>query len=335
MQIYLHGRDNINWSIDSDRAHTARFLTDLGHTITNNFVAAQILHSVWWNQLFNSRNFFLRLKRRIIATVTNKLEPNNSDYLRFKKWVTLWVVPSKRQFDILKADGVPVAYQPFYVDEKVFRRFDKSREEIAALLGIDFELIRDKFLIGSFQRDTLGTDLKSPKWQKNPELLIEILYSLPDKDRWLLVLAGPRRHFIINECEKRGLPYYYYGVKPTPGVDDMSVNILDHTRMALLYNLLDVCLVTSKSEGGPKAIQESSFSKTLIFSTGVGAAPDILDKRCLFDDVEAVHNSLIKLIRSEDKAYFNELTSFNFKNASAICSYSIMKNRLQEIYESI
>lgn len=168
----------------------------------------------------------MRFKRKIIATATNKIDPDNRDYLRAKKWVTLWIAPSKKQFDTLKADGVNVAYQPFYVDEKVFRKLDKSRIEIATLLGIDFGLIKDKFLIGSFQRDTLGTDMKSPRWQKGPELLVEILSSLPDKDRWVLVLAGPRRHFIINECEKNGIPYYYYGLKPTTGVDDIGVNTL-------------------------------------------------------------------------------------------------------------
>jgi hypothetical protein len=338
VKVYLHGRDNIGWSIDSDRKHTKKFLQDLGFTVTENFFLAQVIHSVWWNQLLKSKNWFLRHKRNIIATATNEIMPNNhiyKDYLDAKSWITMWVAPSKRQFDILKADGAHVAYQPFYVDEKVFKKADKSKEEIASLLGIAYAVLKNKFLIGSFQRDTLGTDLKSPKWQKGPKLLMKILSSLPDRDKWLLVLAGPRRHYVINECEKQGIPYYYCGKGPAPDTDDIGVNTLSHDKMALLYNLIDCYLVTSKSEGGPKAISEASFSETLIFSTDVGAAPDILDKRCLFDDVEAVHNSLIKLIRGEDKAYFNELTSFNFKNASAICSYSIMKNRLQEIYESI
>lgn len=335
MNIYLHGRDNVGWSIDSDRAHTARFLTDLGHTITKNFVTAQILHSVWWAQLSASRNFFLRLKRRIIATVTNKLETNNGDYLRSKKWVTLWIAPSKKQFEILKAAGVNVAYQPFYVNKGVFKRSDKSRNEVAALLDIDKELIKGKFLIGSFQRDTLGTDLITPKWQKGPELLIEILSTLPDRDKWLLVLAGPRRHFIINECEKRGIPYYYYGVKPAPGVDDISVNTLDEERMSLLYNLVDCYLVTSKSESGPKAILEASFCKTLIFSTDVGLAPDILNRQCIYEDVDYVSSYIAESIKNGQDSNLSELIQSNYSNAVRVCSYDVMRERWKQIYESI
>lgn len=335
MRIYLHGSENIGWSIDSDRMHTERFLKELGHTITNNLIKAEVVHSVWWNQLLTRRHFFLRFKRKIIATATNKIDPDNRDYLKAKKWVTLWIAPSKRQFDTLKTDGVNVAYQPFYVDEKVFRKLDKSRIEIATLLGIDFGLIKDKFLIGSFQRDTLGTDMKSPRWQKGPELLVEILSSLPDKDRWVLVLAGPRRHFIINECEKNGIPYYYYGLKPTTGVDDIGVNTLDHEKMSLLYNLIDSYLVTSKSEGGPKAIHEACFCKTLIFSTDVGLSPDILDGRCIYNNVGAITSYLLLLINGDNKDHFNNLIINNFNNANSLCSYKIMKERWKQIYDQI
>jgi glycosyltransferase involved in cell wall biosynthesis len=221
------------------------------------------------------------------------------------------------------------------VDEKVFRKIDKSRKEISTLLGIDFELVKDKFLFGSFQRDTLGADLKTPKWQKNPELLIEILSLLPKKNRWLLILTGPRRHYIINECEKRGIPYYYYGRKPAPGVDDIGINTLDHERMALFYNLIDCYLVTSKSEGGPKAILEASFCNTLIFSTDVGLAPDILDSRCIYNTIDRVTSSLLHAMRSNNQDYINNLITSNFNNANSICSYEIMKKRWKQIYESI
>lgn len=335
MRIYLHGRDGIGWSIDSDRNHTERFLKENGHTITNNLITSQVVHSVWWNQLLARRYYLLRFKEKIIATATNRIDSDNKDYLKAKKLVTLWIAPSKRQFDILRNDGVQVAYQPFYVNEKLFRKRNKSRKEIASLLGIEYDLIKDKFLIGSFQRDTLGTDLKSPKWQKNPELLVEILSFLPDKDKWLSVLAGPRRHFVIREFEKKGIPYYFYGRKPSGGIDDLIINTIEADKIALLYNLIDCYIVTSKSEGGPKSVIEASFCKTIIFSSDVGLAPDILDSRCIYKDVTTIKAYLVQLIKAKNQDYFNKLIMNNFNNASAICSYKIVKERWNQIYKVI
>lgn len=335
MKIYLHGRDNMGWSIDSDHMNTKKFLKDIGHTITNNILRAELVHSVWWNQLLEKKYYLLRFKRRVIATATNEIRPDNPDYLKAKKFVTLWIAPSIRQFEVLRKDGVNVAYQPFYVDEKVFRKHEKSKEELANLLGIHYGIIKDKLLIGSFQRDTLGADLMSPKWQKSPETLIQILSLLPARDKWLLILAGPRRHFIINECEKKRIPYLYYGVKPLQKLDDITLNNLDQEKMALLYNLIDCYIVTSKSEGGPKAILEASFSKTFLFSTNVGFASDILDECCIYDNSNTVVNYLCQLIKQQNADFFEERIMRNFVNVNEVCSYKVMRERWNRIYEKI
>lgn len=335
MKVFVHGRDNLGWSIDSDRAHVERFLIDLGHTLTNSILRADVVHSVWWNQLLTKRNFLVRFKKKIIATATNTVSPDNKDYLRAKRWVTLWIAPSRGQFEIFKNDGVAVAYQPFFVDPNIFRRINKEREELALMLGVGYESIKDRFLIGSFQRDTVAADLRTPKWQKGPERLIEILKPLTDKDRWLLLLAGPRRHFIIEECEKNGIPFYFCGKKPVPGVDDITVNTLNQKKMNLLYNLADCYLVTSKSEGGPKAVPEAGFCKTLVFSTNVGLASDILDKRCIYKDNDTIRAYLSRLIRSEGREYFDTLISSNFDSVNSLCSYEATMERWKQIYEKV
>ena len=42
-----------------------------------------------------------------------------------------------------------------------------------------------------------------------------------------------------------------------------------------LYNILDLYIVSSRIEGGPQAILESSITKTPILSTDVGVASEI------------------------------------------------------------
>jgi len=332
MRIYLHGRDNVGWSIDSDRMNTERFLKDIGHVITNNVITADVVHSVWWNQLLEKKYFFLRLKKRIITTATNNIDPSaNPDYKRAKKFVSTWVVPNRKQLEILKSDNVKAVYQPFYVDEHVFMPLNKTREVLSAELGVDFLSIRDKFLIGSFQRDTVGSDLKSAKWQKGPELLVKIVSSLPQREKFVLVLAGPRRHYVISECEKLGIPYIFVGHKPKPGIDDIDVNTIKVGNMPLLYNFVDCYLMTSRSEGGPKCVLESSFCKTMIFSTDVGLAPDILDKGSIYTESDCAVENLSKLIKGETSLY-SELVPRNYRNAMNICSYEASKKRWKEIY---
>jgi glycosyltransferase involved in cell wall biosynthesis len=50
-----------------------------------------------------------------------------------------------------------------------------------------------------------------------------------------------------------------------------------------LYNCLDLYIITSKYEGGPRSIIECALTKTPVISTKVGIAPDFLDANSLFD----------------------------------------------------
>ena len=167
MKVFLYGRDNVGWVMDAEWQYTKMFLRDIGHTVTSNFLTADVVHSVWWNTLLSYRVCPLRWKK-IIAFATNEIDINGPEFLRAKRFVELWIAPSRTMYAKLKLAGVDVKYQPFYADEKIFDKVNKSREEIAQELGINYELLRDRLVIGSFQRDSLGADLSKPKWQKGP-----------------------------------------------------------------------------------------------------------------------------------------------------------------------
>jgi glycosyltransferase involved in cell wall biosynthesis len=148
---------------------------------------------------------------------------------------------------------------------------------------VPFEVIRDRFVIGSFQRDSLGADLGRAKWQKDPALLVDLVARLPADDV-LLLLAGPRRHWVIEECRRRSVPYLFVGEDAEPGRDDIEVNTLSLERMGALWNLIDLYVVPSKAEGGPKALLEAGLTETPIISTPVGMASDLLPEALLFSD---------------------------------------------------
>jgi len=328
MRVFLFGRDNIGWSIDYDRKYTEYFLEKIRINLTNIAFLADVVHSVWWDSLLSYRVYLLRWKK-IIAVASNEINIDTPKFLKAKKFVNLWIAPSKTMYNTLKLARVDVKYQPFYVDEKTFYKVNKSKEEIAQELGINYELFRDKLVIGSFQRDSLGADLSEPKWQKGPELLIDILSKLP-KDKFILSLAGPRRHWIISQCRKLGIPYLYYGTEPNGLEDDIKFNTLDKQTMNKLYNLTDLYIVSSKSEGGPKAVLESAFTKTMILSTDVGLAPDFLNPWCIFKSAEEGVQKTKEIVEGKN---ISQIVKFNFEKAYNIASYKPMLDRWREIYE--
>jgi hypothetical protein len=328
MKVFLTGRDRVGWVMDEEWKYTEMFLMDIGHTVTSNFLRADVIHSVWWSSLLNSKLYPLRWKK-IIAFATNEIGTNSPEFLKAKKFVNVWIAPSRVMYNKLKLAGVDVKYQPFYADEKIFYKINKSREEIAQELGINYELFRDKLVIGSFQRDSLGADLTKPKWQKGPELLVNILSELP-KDKFFLLLGGPRRHWVINQCRGLDIPYLYYGREPNGLEDDIKFNTLDKQTMNELYNLTDLYVVSSRSEGGPKAVLESPFTKTMILSTDVGLASDFLHPGCIYKTTEEAVQKIKEMMKGKDCSNF---IKFNYEKADSIASYKPMLNRWREIYE--
>jgi len=324
--VYLLGSEGTGWSIDYDYNHTEMFLLSLGHKISNP-IAADLVHAVWWNKIIRRRTLPLHYKP-VMAVVTNEVDTDSKDFKRGQDIIDLWIVPSDRAYEKLDP-YVDVKYQPFYVDERVFQPLNLDQEELCADLGINYKRLENRFVIGSFQRDSLGENLQAPKWQKNPELLVDILSELPN-DEVLLFLAGPRRHWIINECERRGIPYLFYGSDPEPGVDDLSYNVWGKWTMNKLYNLIDCYIVPSTSEGGPKAILESAWTKTHVLSTDVGLASDIIDDWCIYENSDEAVEKVIDLMTNDTD---DILLEYQHKKVVERASYTAMLKRWNNIYE--
>ena len=57
----------------------------------------------------------------------------------------------------------------------------------------------------------------------------------------------------------------------------------DFNTLNKLYNCLDLYIVSSRIEGGPRAINECALAKVPIISSDVGIAQTILSKESIFD----------------------------------------------------
>jgi glycosyltransferase involved in cell wall biosynthesis len=333
-RIFLLGRDGRGWSIDQDRKHTERLLQDAGFTITSNPFFATHFWCVWFDMLMRSSKRWVLiakklLRKKLIAAVTNDITMNPEKIPFLKNHIDVCIAPSKRVEHFLKQHGLQTVRIPFYVDTTIFHPLNQSREALAIELGIDPVRLRGKLIISSFQRDSLGEDLLKQKWQKNPELLVQICKRLP-ADRILMLIAGPRRHYLIRRCKEEGISYLFHGDESfvKNHEDDYPMNTLNSKTINQLLNLTDVYIVSSKSEGGPKAILEAALAGTGIISTDVGLAPDILHPNLIFDveDPSQAAQMIQKLLN--DKSVFAEQIDHNRKTALA----ELDADRLREKY---
>ncbi len=340
--IMISGKDNVNWSIDSDRKNTLKlFESSSEFEVTSNIFKADIFYSVWYSELEKPWIFYplLLLKKikkiKIFAVITNQIQNTPDKLTRLNRLVDVWISPNTNTTTFIKKHKTRSIQVPFLIDQTIFKKINKSKQEIAKQLKIDYSKIRKKILIGSFQRDSIGTDLSKPKWQKNPDLLISILKQLP-QDKFILVLAGPRRHYLINKCKELNIPYLFIGDKQyiDKSTDDIKENNLSLNKINLLYNLIDIYLVTSASEGGPKAILETALTETLVFSTDVGLASDILHPKFIYKPKQLtplLEN--IKLIM-ENKDIFNKEMLYHKNNYLSLINKTNILPRIKKAYDS-
>jgi len=313
--IKVIGNENINWSIDKDNDHIKYFISKMENaTLVSTEKDADVLFFTGYGFISN-----LSKSTKIISAISNNITIYKEKFLKLKPFVDIWVSPNSTVSKFLDEQSVKFIQIPFFVSGKIFNHMAITREAISKKLNINYTKIKDKVLIGSFQRDSLGNDLTKPKWQKNPDLLISICKKLP-KNKFILLLAGPRRHYIINQCKKFNIPYLFIGnEKPiNRNQDDISKNILNEYSINLLYNLIDVYIVSSKTEGGPKAIMESCLTKTPIFSTDVGLAKDFLHEDLIYDgdDISKIID-FIKNKRENTYIEYNYAKAYNILNENA------------------
>ena len=162
-------------------------------------------------------------------------------------------------------DPSKTSAKKLWANNEVFYHISDKNE-----LREKYKIDKDAFLIGSFQKDTEGkTNL--PKLSKGPDLFVEIVKDMYKSTPNLeVVLSGLRREYIITELEKAGIKYHYFNMIPMNEINE-------------LYNCLDLYIVSSRCEGGPRSVFEAGLTKTPIISTNIGISPELMDVNALFD----------------------------------------------------
>ena len=222
-------------------------------------------------------------------------------------YVNAYHVISNKTFDqVKKLTSKPIYKIPFWVNQNIWFSIENKKS-----LRKKFNIKNDAYLVGSFQRDTEGKDLISPKLSKGPDQFIKIILHLNEKhDNLLVLLTGKRRNYMISELRKNKINFKYFEMASFKEINE-------------LYNLLDLYIVSSRFEGGPQSILECGITKTPIISTNVGIAEEILGSESIFN------------MSNFEKAKPNiEIAYKNSKQFIIPQGFNIFNQVLKEVYEN-
>lgn len=159
--------------------------------------------------------------------------------------------------DRSKVFRIPIGINPGY--------FRKTTPQLKAAARKELGIPEQAVVIGSFQKDGNGwQEGLEPKLVKGPDILLKTIEILKDSiPELFILLSGPARGYVRQGLESLQLPY-------------VCKFLDDYTLIGTYYNALDAYIITSRDEGGPKAVLESMASGIPLISTKVGQATDLI-----------------------------------------------------------
>ena len=220
-----------------------------------------------WNHIHPD---ILSAKKTIITVhhiVPDKFtDQKHEEFVIRDRFIDAYHVPNKKTALLVRQlTQKPIFIIPYWYDKSKWEEYNliESRKNL--------DLPTDKFIIGSFQRDTEG-DSGLPKLEKGPDIFCEtvsILKEEMDEDIHVL-LGGWRRSYVMSELDKLGIDY--------------TLNELaDLQTLRQMYAACDLYIVSSRHEGGPQALFEASSMKVPIISRDVGIATEVLSPYSIVD----------------------------------------------------
>lgn len=128
-----------------------------------------------------------------------------------------------------------------------------------------FGIPQEAVVVGSFQKDGQGwSEGLEPKLVKGPDIFLKTIGILKESVPELFVLlSGPARGYVKKGLEELKIPYKHIYLEHYPEISQ-------------LYQCLDLYIVGSRQEGGPKAVLESMVCGIPLITTRVGQAMDLV-----------------------------------------------------------
>jgi len=151
---------------------------------------------------------------------------------------------------------------PISIDLDLFPKVDNHKKNT---IRKELNIPKSAFVIGSFQKDGNGWgEGLTPKLIKGPDIFVETLKILnKETNNVYVLLTGPARGYVKKELDKAEIPYSHFYIN-------------QYSNISKYYHALDLYMITSREEGGPRAVLESMASGIPLVTTRVGQAMDIV-----------------------------------------------------------
>jgi glycosyltransferase involved in cell wall biosynthesis len=274
-RLILYG-DSVGWSLDWDMRELANISRRLGVRLARpHWKHAASPQSIFFaSQFFLVENNWERfLPNRIGFSYFHGL-PDSGDEMLDAVYKSLCVnhermtriqVSHTQMRDVTLQTGIDpskVFIIPIGINLDFFqRRTDEQKKNMRN----ELEIPQSAFVVGSFQKDGVGWgDGLEPKLIKGPDVFLSAIRLLKkDIPEMYVLLTGPSRGYVKRGLEEIGVPYKHAYYKNYPEV-------------ARMFSALDLYMVASRQEGGPKAILESMASGVPLVTTRVGQAMDLV-----------------------------------------------------------
>ena len=143
--------------------------------------------------------------------------------------------------------------------------FDLQTPESKKNARIKFGIPESAVVVGTFQKDGSGWgDGNEPKLIKGPDVFLAVIKILRQKVPELFVLlTGPSRGYVIHGLQEMDVPFKHIQFENYHDINEA-------------YQMLDLYIVASRQEGGPKAVLECMATGIPLVSTRVGQAMDLV-----------------------------------------------------------
>lgn len=327
--------ESADWSIKQDGIYITENLRTLGllkaAITTSHFgLREQIVHFGSLNTFVKGKGFRKPHRSNKVVVTCFHLVPDDPR-VEFLKIISEDVDffhtscnITKNQLVDFGIDSTKIIVIPLGVDLSLFKPPAViEKQKIKKLLGIP----EDKTIIGSFQKDGVGWgEGLEPKLIKGPDIFINTVKELSKHHPVFVLLAGPARGYVKKGLEKFNISYKSVGYLK---------NLSD---IAKYYNALDLYLITSRIEGGPKQILEAWASGVPVVTTKVGMIPDIAEdgKKVLMTDTEDIMGLVNRVCEVIDDGELSHKLVLN--SLSSIKNYSwdiIAKHYYHNIYRKL
>jgi hypothetical protein len=229
-----------------------------------------------WDQI----NPEILKSKKVVCTIHHEVpwkfnENRQNIFIARDRLIDYYHVPCEKTKEFISTyTKKPITVIPYWCNNNLFKKYNK--EEMKS----HFNLPSDKMIVSSFQRDTEGFDLKTPKLEKGPDIFVDYVIKLSKQHNIHVLLNGWRRQYVMQELEKNKIEYSYFEL---PKMEEV----------VKMYSATDLYVVGSRVEGGPQSILECAITETPIVSTDVGIARKFLSEYSIFNPFEGKYSTYL------------------------------------------